>query len=53
MLWRATSLWLGMYVITVSLFWYESGELQTGLVFGAISATLKSIWSVAHKYFSR
>jgi hypothetical protein len=53
MLWRVATLWLGMYAITVSLFWYESGQLTTGLVFGLASATLKSLWSLLHKYLCK
>ena len=49
---RPIVLWLGMYVITLTLFWYESGSIVKGLGFGLVSATLKTIWShIHHHYF--
>lgn len=46
----AVTLWLGMYLITCALFWYESGHLATGLKFGLASASLKTLWSVVHHH---
>lgn len=48
--WKHISLWLGMYAITVLLFWYESGALTTGLLFGLLSASLKTIWAWMHHH---
>lgn len=45
---KAVVLWIGMYLITCALFWYESGRLTTGLVFGLISASAKTVWSIVH-----
>jgi hypothetical protein len=46
--WHPLTLWLGMYAITALLFWSESGKLTTGLLFGLVSATLKTLWSLVH-----
>lgn len=45
---KPLSLWLGMYLITVVLFWFETGSVATGLYMGLISASLKTMWSVVH-----
>lgn len=44
---RSFVLWLGMYCITVTLFWLESGSVATGAAFGLVSASLKTIWSIS------
>ncbi len=51
---RSITLFVGMYGITVGLFWVESGSLSTGLAFGILSASLKTAWAnVHHRYFYR
>ena len=41
-LFEKVSLFFAMYVVTVSLFWFETGMLSKGLIFGLIAATLKT-----------
>lgn len=45
---RSTVLFIGMYGITVTLFWVESGSVTTGLTFGLLSASLKTAWANVH-----
>ena len=47
---RHGTLFAGMYVITITLFWIESGSITTGLLFGLVSATLKTSWSWVHHH---
>lgn len=47
-LFEKASLFLGMYIVTVSLFWFETGMLSKGLVFGIIAASLKTALARGH-----
>jgi hypothetical protein len=42
------SLFAAMYVVTVSLFWFETGMLSKGLLFGLIAASLKTAIARGH-----
>lgn len=48
---RGITLFVGMYGITVTLFWVETGSLVTGLIFGLLGASLKTVWSIVHKHY--
>ena len=48
---RSTVLFIGMYGITVTLFWVESGSVTTGLTFGLLSASLKTVWANVHNRY--
>ena len=47
------SLFGAMYVVTVSLFWFETGMLSKGLVFGVIAASLKTAIAQGHSKIFR
>lgn len=42
------SLFFAMYLVTVSLFWFETGVLSKGLLFGLIAASLKTAIARGH-----
>lgn len=42
------SLFFAMYIVTVSLFWFETGMLSKGLIFGLIAASLKTAIARGH-----
>jgi hypothetical protein len=46
---RPFSLWLGMYGITLTLFWIETGSPVKGLLLGLLSASLKTVWAKLHQ----
>lgn len=46
---NGVTLWLGMYAITCTLFYIETGSLAKGALLGLLSATLKTIWGIIHK----
>ena len=43
------TLWLGVYAISVSLFYYESRSLALALKMALASSTLKTGWALLHK----
>lgn len=43
------TLLLGMYVITVLIYWAKTGHLLDGMVFGLMTASAKTVWSLIHK----
>lgn len=43
------TLWLGVYAISVSLFYYESRSLSLALKMALASSTLKTGWALLHK----
>lgn len=45
---RGLTLFAGMYGITVTMFYIQSGSIVTGLTFGAMSAALKTVWAKVH-----
>ena len=45
---RGLTLFGGMYAITVTMFYIQSGSILTGLTFGAVSAGLKTVWAKVH-----
>ncbi|MFK7821068.1 MAG: hypothetical protein AB8G99_20295 [Planctomycetaceae bacterium] len=48
------SLFAALYVVTVSLFWFETGLLSKGLMFGFVAAGLKTGIAKGHnRFFSR
>jgi hypothetical protein len=48
------SLFAALYVVTVSLFWFETGLLSKGLMFGLIAAGLKTGIATGHaRFFGR
>jgi len=48
-LFNGVTLWLGMYAITATLFFIETGNIVTALTFALIGSTLKTLWSLLHK----
>ncbi len=48
------SLWLAMFVITLVLFWLETGSLCKGLGFGMVAATAKACAATIHsRWFAK
>jgi len=43
------TLLLGMYAITVFIYWCFNGDLAHGLIFGLFTASAKTVWSLIHK----
>ncbi len=48
---RPMTLWMGMYAITMTLFWIETGSPTKGILLGLLSASLKTAWSSLHKWY--
>ena len=42
------TLLLGMYSITVLIYWLFNGDLAHGLIFGLFTASAKTVWSLVH-----
>lgn len=50
---RITTMFIGLYTITVFAFWIETGSIVHGLAWGAITTSLKTAWThVHHKLWS-
>ena len=47
-LFRGLSLWLGMYFITVCLFYWETENWKTALFMGLLSSSIKTVWGLFH-----
>jgi len=47
--WNGFTLLLGMYTITVLIYWAFNGDLAHGMVFGLMTASAKTVWSLVHK----
>lgn len=48
-LFNGLTLRLGMYLITVVIYWVKTGHLLDGMVFGLITSSAKTVWSLFHK----
>jgi hypothetical protein len=45
---RPVSLWAGMYLATLALFYLESKSLTTALAYALLSSGIKTGWSLLH-----
>ena len=50
--WNGITLLLGMYAITVLIYWWFNGDLAHGAVFGLMTASAKTVWSLIHKWLT-
>jgi hypothetical protein len=48
-LFNGITLWLGMYAITVFIYWLKVGHFYDGLLFALMTASAKTVWSLVHK----